>query len=161
MEAFDEVQELLQACPPELAESPFIWLLRGETLFQAKRFEAAKSLFLEYLNASGWDENIALSLAKTYEALDEKEPARNLYGEVMEGCTHCGSMVAPLVKERYSRLSLECGDYSTRILELYLSLVQEDPDNRGEYYQKISEIYTALGNDEQARRYKSFAKRAI
>ncbi len=158
--AFEQAQERLQACPAELVDAPHILLLRGETLFQAKRFQEAKSLFLDYLKSSGWDENIALSLAKTCEALDEKEAARDLYGEVMDRCSGCGSRIAPVIKQRYSDISLACGQYSSKILELYLSLVQEDPDNRGHYYQKIGEIYTALGNEKEARRYQSFAERA-
>jgi len=160
MKEFDQAQELLRACPQELVGSPHILLLRGETLFQAKRFQEAKSLFRDYLKSSGWDENIALSLAKTYEALDEKEKARDLYGDAMDECSSCGSKIAPFIKQRYSDISLECGQYSTKILELYLSLVQEDPDNRGHYYRKISETYSALGNEEEARRYESFVERS-
>jgi len=159
MKEFDKAQELLQACPQELVESPHILLLRGETLFQSKRFQEAKSLFLDYLKSSGWDENIALSLAKTYEALDAKEKARDLYGEVMEKCSGCGGRIAPFIKQRYSDISLECGQYSTKILELYLSLVQEDPDNKGRYYQKLVEIYSALGNEKEARRYQWLANK--
>jgi tetratricopeptide (TPR) repeat protein len=142
-----------------MAESPPILLLRGETLFQSGKFQEAKRLFLNYLKSSGWDENIALSLARTHEALDEKKKARDLYGEVMDRCSGCGTRVSPFVKQRYSDISLECGQHSTKILELYLSLVQEDPENRVYYYRKISEIYTALGNENEARRYQSFAEK--
>ncbi len=158
MKEFDQAQELLQSCPRELAESPHILLLRSETLFQAQRFQETKSLLLDYLKSFDWDENIALSLARTYEALDEKEKALDLYGDVMKKCSGCGSRIAPFVKQRYADISLECGQYSPRILELYLSLVQEAPDNKVYYYQKIDEIYTALGNEEEARRYRSLAK---
>lgn len=155
--AFDKAQDLLQTCPRELAESPLILLLRGETLFHSERFEEAKSLFLDYLKSSAWDENIALSLAKTYEALDEKEIARKLYGEILETCSRCGRRIAPFIKQRYADLSLDCGQYSSKILELYLSLVQEDPDNKGRYYQKIVEIFAAMGNEKEARRYQWLA----
>jgi thioredoxin-like negative regulator of GroEL len=159
MKAFEKAEQLLQACPQELMESPLILLLQGETLFQSQRFQEAKSLFLDYLKSSGWDENIALSLAKTYETLDEKEKARDLYAEVMEKCSSCGGRIAPFIKQRYSDISLACGQVSTKILELYLSLVQEDPDNKGHYYQKIVEIYSALRNEKEARRYQRFANR--
>lgn len=158
---FDQAHELLRTCPRELAESPHILRLRGETLFQAKRFQEAKSLFLDYLKSSAWDEAIALSLARTCEALDEKETARDLYAEVMDKCSGCGSQISPYVKQKYSDISLECGQYSTKILELYLSLVQEDPDNKAHYYQKINEIYAALGNEKEARRYQLFAERSV
>jgi len=157
---FDQAQELLRTCSGELSESPHILRLRGETLFQAGRFQEAKSLFLDYLKSSAWDEAIALSLARTCEALDEKETARDLYAEVMDKCSGCGSQTSPYVKQKYSDISLECGQYSTKILELYLSLVQEDPDNKAHYYRKINEIYAALGNEKEARRYQLFAERS-
>lgn len=161
MGAFDHAQALLQDCPDELARSSDILLLRGETLFRTKRVQEAKSLFSDYLKSSGWDENIALSLAKTYEALGEKEMARDLYAEIMDNCTGCGIKVAPSIKRRYSDISLDCGQYSAKILDLYLSLVLEDPDNRGHFYQKISEIYAVLGNEREARRYESLAEKIV
>ena len=127
---FDEAHNLLQTCNEDLAESSHILRLRGETLFQAERFEEAKSLFRDYLESSAWDEHIALSLARTHEALGEKEKARDLYGELMQGCTTCARQIDPFIKRRYSDLSLECGQCSTRVLDLYLSLVHEDPDNK-------------------------------
>ncbi|MBW2113203.1 MAG: hypothetical protein JRH00_17620, partial [Deltaproteobacteria bacterium] len=52
------------------------------------------------------------------------------------------------------------GDYSTEILELYLGLIQEVPENRADYYRKISMIYEVNGNTEEARRFRSFAERS-
>ncbi len=155
---FDHAHELLQDCPQELTGSPQICILRGETLFQEEKFQETKALFLDYLEASQWDENIALSLAGAYEALDEKKKARDIYGDVMAQCSGCGKQIAPFIKQKYSDISLECGEISTSILEIYLSLVQEDPTNKGHYFQKIIEIYTALGNEDEAQRYRSFAE---
>ncbi len=155
---FDEAQSLLQTCQEELGESPHIPFFKGETLFQAGRFQEAKTLFRDYLDSSAWDDNISLSLAKTHEALGEKEEARDLYGELMEQCSSCGRKIDPFVKQKYSDLSLESGQCSTRILEMYLSLVHEDPDNKAHYYRKIIEIYSALGNEREARRYQSLSK---
>ncbi|MCK5794722.1 MAG: tetratricopeptide repeat protein [Anaerolineales bacterium] len=157
MKAYEQAQELLETCPQQLVESPFILLLRGETLFQAGKFQEAKTLFRDYLQSDGWNEEIGLSLARTHEALDEKEDARDLYGKIMEECSGCGKQVAPIIKQKYSDISLECGQCSTTILELYLGLVQEDPDNKKHYYQKIIEIYSALGDEKEARRYQSIA----
>jgi hypothetical protein len=42
-------------------------------------------------------------------------------------------------------------------LELYLKLVQEDPERAAEYHQKISRIYSALGNEAEARRFELIA----
>ncbi len=157
MKEFDEAQSLLQDCQEELAESPHIQLLKGETLFQAGRFQEAKILFSSYLNSSAWDD-IALSLAKTHEALGEMEEARDLYGQLMEQCSSCSRKIDPFIKQRYSDISLESGQCSTRVLEMYLSLVHEDPDNKAHYYRKIIEIYSALGNEREVHRYQSLSK---
>jgi len=154
---FDQAQELLFSCPEELVDSLPIQLLRGETLFQAKRYQEAESLCLAYLESSGWDENIARLLAITYEALFEKEKARDVYGEIMGQCRGCGVRIDTFIKQKYADLCFESGKDSTDILELYLSLVQEDPDNKVHYYNKISQIYSAQGNKHEARRYQSFA----
>ena len=157
MEEFDQIHTLLDACPPGLGDSLPIQLLRGETLFKARRYEEAEALYLDYLRSYDWDENIARSLARTYEALGENESACELYGEIMGECRGCGARVDPFIKQRYADLCLDSGDYSTRILELYLSLVHEDPDNRTQYYRKVSRIYSALGHEEEAQRYRAFA----
>ena len=154
---FDQALEILLSCPEKLFGSLPIQLLKGETLFQAKRYQEAESLCLDYLQSSGWDETIARLLAKTYEALFEKEKACNLYSEIMGQCRGCGARVDPFIKQRYADLCFELGKYSTNILELYLSLVQEDPNNKVYYYQKISQIYSAQGNEQEARRYQLFA----
>lgn len=158
MKEFDDAHNLLQTCNEDLAESSHILLLRGETLFQSERFEEAKSLFRDYLESSAWDEHIALSLARTHEALGEKEKARDLYGDLMGECTTCARQIDPFIKRRYSDISLEFGECSTKILDLYLSLVHEDPDNKKDYYQKIIEIYYSMGNEKEARRYEFLAK---
>ena len=43
------------------------------------------------------------------------------------------------------------------ILEIYLSLVKEDPENRHYYYSRVSEIYSKLGYEGEAERFRSFA----
>jgi tetratricopeptide (TPR) repeat protein len=154
---FDQAQELLDSCPEELFDSLHIQLLRGETLFQAKRYREAESLYIDYIEFSGWDENIARSLAKTYEALFEKEKARYLYGEIMNQCSSCGLQIDTFIKQRYADLCFESKQYSEDILGLYLSLVQEDLDNKAHYCEKISQIYSAQGNEKEARRYKLLA----
>lgn len=154
---FDQAQKLLDSCPEELFDSLHIQLLRGETLFQAKRYQEAESLYLDYIESSGWDENIARSLAKIYEALLEKEKARDTYSEIINQCSSCGLQIDVFIKHRYADLCFESKQYSEDILGLYLSLVQEDPDNRALYCEKISQIYSAQGNEKEARRYKLLA----
>ncbi len=157
---FDEAQRLLTNCPDPLHDSPVIHLLMGQTLFQAGRYDDAESHYLDYLNSRGWDEAIALALAKTFEALGSKEKACKQYSEIMSTCQGCGSRIDPHIKQKYADMSLETGDHSTNILELYLGLVREIPENRTDNYQKISMIYELNGNEDEARRFSSFAEQS-
>ncbi len=159
-EQFDEAQRLLLNCPEPLRDSPVIHLLIGETLFHTDQYHDAESHYLDYLDSHGWDEAIALALARTLEALGSKEKARKQYSEIMNRCQGCGSRIDPLIKQRYADISLETGDHSTNILELYLVLVQEKPENRTDYFQKISMIYELNGNESEARRFRSFAEQS-
>lgn len=159
-EQFDEAKQLFLNCPEPLRDSPVIHLLIGETLFHAGQYHDAQSHYLDYLDSRGWDEAIALALARTLEALGSKEKARKQYSEIMNRCQGCGSRIDPLIKQRYADISLETGDHSTNILELYLGLVQEKPENRTDYYQKISMIYELNGNESEARRFRSFAEQS-
>ena len=155
---FDEAHQLLMNCPELLRSSPEIHLLMGETLFHAGRHHDAESHYLSYLDSHGQDEAIALALARTFEALGSKEKARKQYSEIISRCQGCGSKIDPLIKQKYADISLETGDHSTNILELYLGLVQEIPENRTDYYQKISTIYELNGNETEARRFSAFAE---
>ena len=159
-EQFDEAQQLLLNCPEPLRDSPVIHLLIGETLFHTGQHHDAESHYLDYLDSNGWDEAIALALAKTLEALGSKEKARKQYSEIINRCQGCGNRIDPLIKQKYADISLETGDHSTNILELYLGLVQEIPENCTDYYQKISLIYELNGNENEARRFMSFAEQS-
>jgi len=156
----DTALELLDACPPILAESILILLLRGETLLKARRFEEAERLFKRELDSQGWQADIARSLAMAYEAQGKNAEAREIFGKLLAECRSCGSPGDTFAKQRFVDLSLEQGDYSSTLLELCLSLVQEDPSRRADYYQKISRIYAAQGNDAEAERFEGFARQA-
>jgi len=157
---FEKAQQLLMNCPEPLSDSPVIQLLMGETLFHAGQYHDAESHYLDYLNVHGGDEAIALALAKTFEALGSKEKAKKQYAEIINNCQGCGSPIDPLIKQKYADISLETGDHSASILELYLGLVQEIPDNRTDNYQKISMIYELNGNENEARRFRAFAEQS-
>ena len=157
---FEAAWQLLLSCGPPLSDSVNVHLLRGETLFQAGKFNEAESFYLECLNTIGWNEHIAQSLARTYEALGVYENARDLYGEVLNACQGCGRRIDPNVKKRYADASLETGQASSKLLDIYFDLVQEDPGNRAAYYQKISRIYTMQGNRKEAGRYEALADEA-
>ena len=157
---FDDAERLLTNCPEPLRNSPVIHLLIGETLFHAGRYHDAESHYLAYLDAQGGDEAIALALAKTFEALGEKEKALKQYSEIINRCQGCGSRIDPHIKQKYADISLETGDHSTNTLELYLGLVQEIPENSTDNYQKISMIYELNGDEEEARRFSTFAEQS-
>ncbi len=159
-QAFDKANQLLMNCPESLMDSPEIQLLMGETLFHAGRYQEAESHYSNYLKAHGENEAIALALARTFEAMGSKEKAIAQYAEIMNNCRGCGRTVDPLIKQKYADISLETGDHSANILELYLGLVQEIPENRSDYYEKISSIYEKNGNETEALRFRSFAEQS-
>ena len=158
-EAFDRAEELLASLPPDLKESVAGYLLRGETLFQAGKYAAAKSFYRKFFKTYEWNESIARSLAKTHEALGEMANARNIYSEIMAQCSSCQARIDPFIKQKFADLSFASGLNTTAVLELYLSLAREVPQNAVEYYQKISRIYSAQGNLEEARRFQRISEK--
>ncbi len=157
--AFDRAANLLYSIPGELKESLAVYLLRGETFFRAHRYTEAKALYLDFLQSYGWHEPIVRALAQTFEVMGETENAHQLYGEIMSHCRNCGSRTDPFIKRKYADLSYALGRYSTKVLELYFSLVSEDPERAAEYHQKISRIYSALGHEAEARRFRLIANK--
>jgi tetratricopeptide (TPR) repeat protein len=156
---YDAVENLLSSVPGELSESVAVYLLRGENLYQSQRFSEAKRHYQEFLKNFGWNEPVARSLAKTHEALNEMANARNIYREIMDQCRGCNARVDPSIKQRYADLCFSAGLFTTEVLESYLSLARQDPHNAAEFYAKISRIYAAQGNDEEARRFELFAEK--
>ena len=159
--AFGRAEALLSSVPEELAESVAVYQLRGETLFQAGNFSAAKEFYRKFLNSYGYNELIVRALAKTHEALKELANARNLYREIMNQCRSCHARIDPFIKQRYADLCYESGMLNTDVLELYLSLAQELPDNAADYYEKVSRIYAALENEHEARRFRAIAEKMV
>ena len=157
--AFDRAEELLASLPPDLEESVAGYLLRGETLFQAGKYADAKSFYREFFKTYEWNESIARGLARTHEALGEMANARNIYSEIMAQCSSCHTRIDPYIKQKFADLSFASGLNTTAVLELYLSLAREVPQNAVEYYQKISKIYAAQGNLEEARRFKQISEK--
>ena len=157
---FYRADALLASVPGELTESIAVYLLKGETLFQAENFSAAKEFYRNFLETYGWNELIARALAKTHEAMDELANARNIYRQIMDQCNSCHARVDPFIKQKYADLCFDSGMYTTEILELYLSLAQEVPASASGYFEKVSRIYTALGNEAEARRFRAIAEKA-
>ena len=159
LKAFDRAIERLESCPRTLAGTMReFFLLRGETLHQAGKFEAAEALYRGYIASAGREETVLRSLAKTLEALGKTEEANALYTELMNGCRGCGQRADVHLRQRFADTSLQTGNYSLPVLEIYLGLAQEDPANRAAYYRKVSAIYAALGNEKEAIRFRGFSE---
>ena len=161
MEAFDRAEVLLETCPEELKNSLAYVLLRGESLSQAGRHSEAAVFYQAFMNEYGRHDAVLRALAGSYEALENLEKARDLYIEIMNQCRSCHTRVDPLVQRKFADISFDLNERSTAVLESYLSLAQEDPSNRPFYFQRISEIYAAMGNKEEARRFHGFARQVI
>ncbi len=144
---------LLESAPEQIRNSSSILMLTGETRFQAGDFQGAEDVFRQYEEIHGSDEIVARALAKTAEAAGRIDQARDLYAQIMNQCVSCNAMIDPFVKRRFAELSFESGESSSKLLDLFFSLVREDPDHRGIYYQYIGRIYEKQGEDREARRY--------
>ena len=107
----------------------------------------------------GWNELIARALAKTHESLNELANARNVYREIMDQCRSCHVRLDPFIKQRYADLCFDSGMYNSDILELYLALAQEVPAVASNCYEKVSRIYSAQGNEGEARRFRAIAEK--
>jgi len=160
MEAFDEAAQLLANCPSDLGDLLPVKMLAGETFMRSGKFTRAAVLYRDLMQHRGWDPVVAQALAAAYEALEQYDRARDLYGEIINTCTGCNARVDPAVKQRFAETSFALGDFSMKILELYLALVQEDPDNRTHYYGRVSHIYAVFGNEHEAHRFAAFAEQA-
>jgi hypothetical protein len=59
---------------------------------------------------------------------------------------------------KYAELSFAAGMHSTDILEIYLSLAQQIPDNAAGYFERVSRIYESQGNEHEAARFRNFSQ---
>ena len=133
--------------------------MKGETRYHSGNHSGAKELYQNFLRTYGWNETVARALAKTHEALSEFANARNLYRKIMNECRSCHARIDPFIKRRYADLCFDSGMLSTDILDLYLSLAQENPDRAAEYYEKVSRIYADQGNQTEAQRFRAIAEK--
>ena len=158
-EAYDLADNLLQSCPDKLKTSVPLLLLMGETHSRSGKQAKAVSFYLKSIEYLGWNETIAVALAKTYDAMDRKEDALVTYAQVMDSCKSCRSRVDPFVKQRYAELNYEAGDISSGLLETYFSLCRENHENQAHYFARISDIYNRQGYPAEAQRYLAFARK--
>lgn len=160
MEAFDRAEALLETCPEEFKDSVAYVLLCGEGLSQAGRHSEAAVFYQDFMDEYGRHESVLKALAGSYEALERPKEARDLYMEIINQCRSCYSCVDPLVQRKFADISFDLNEWSVTLLESYLSLAREDPSDRAFYFQRISDIYAAMGNREEARRFQGFARQA-
>jgi tetratricopeptide (TPR) repeat protein len=154
---YESAVDLLNACPDELKAGLPVRMLLGETFYQSGKYAEALNVFEKAMDAFGFNEMIARSLAKSHEAAGNIQQAKTLYGQIMTACRSCQTRTDPFIKGRYAELCFQSGEKSDRLLDVYFSLAQEDPDNKHQYYQRIHQIYEHMGNVDQARRYRLMA----
>lgn len=159
-EDFDAVHDLLAGVPEALVDSVALVLLKGENLQRAGDHEAAMGFLEDVQKNYGWNEPVARLLASVYADSGQPEPARVLYGELMQRCQSCNSRVDPLIKHNFAELSFAAGQRDTQLLELYLSLAQEAPVQAAVYFQRVSSIYTEQGHAGEAARFEELARQA-
>ena len=158
---YERAETLLASLPEELAESVAGYLLRGETLFQAGKYGEAKAFYRDFSKKYGWHEAIARAQAKNHEALGEMANARYIYRDIMDQCRSCHARIDPFIKQKFADLCYGSGLNTTEVLEIYLSLAQELPQNAAEYYEKISRIYYVQGNQNEAQRFQAIAEKYL
>ena len=158
-EAYDLADTLLQSCPDTLKTSMPILLLMGETLFRSGKQSQAVSFYQKSIEYLGWDQQIAVALARIYEVMDRKKEALTAYQEIMTGCKSCHRRVDPFVRQRYAELKYEAGDISSELVETYFSLCRQNPENQRLYFGRISDIYKRQGYPAEAQRYLELARK--
>ena len=77
----------------------------------------------------------------------------------MNQCSSCHARLDPEIKQKFADLSFASGLNTTEVLELYLSLAREIPENAADCYRKISRIYAARGNEAESRRFELIAEK--
>jgi tetratricopeptide (TPR) repeat protein len=157
---FPRADALLSSVADDLAGSLAFALLKGETRRRSGNLPGSRDYYLGFLETYGWNDTVALELGKIYESLQESAAARKIYKEIMGQCNSCHARIDPEIKHRYAELCFADGMIGSDILELYLSLAQEIPDNTATYFDRISRIYTAQGDEVEAERFRAFAIRA-
>lgn len=157
---FSRVDALLASLPPELAASRAGMQMKGETLYRAGHFKQARDFYRRFLATHGWHETMALELAKALEALNEFSEARSVYADIMGRCRGCRTRIDPRIKHRYAELSFAEGHRGVDILELYLALARERPEEASLYFDRVSQIYFSQGNEREGERFRAFAARA-
>lgn len=157
---FEAVDDLLARVPEDLVDTVAMVLLRGENFRRAGQLDAGITFLKQVLDNFGWNDAVAQLLATAYTDAGNTAGARALYGEIISRCQSCHSRVDPMVKHNYAELCFGAGQRDTTLLELYLSLIQEVPEQAIHYFQRVSVIYAEQGYAEEAQRFQALAERS-
>ena len=155
--AFEKAHQLLDNSPDFMGQEVPMVLLKGETWRREGRFNQAVDLYQNVLVQNEMQPAIVRALAGIKETLGDFDEAFRLYSGLMAFCTGCGQRPDVELRRRFAHAGVASNVMTPQIIDVYLDLVVEDPDNRATYYENVSRIYQHLGNDEEARRFKAFA----
>lgn len=155
---YDRAGRLLSNVPKSIADSKAILILQGENRLQNKEYDAAEAVFKDYEAIHGKDEIVARALAKTHEISGRTQEAKALYAEIINKCLSCATRPDPFLKRRYAELCYQDGETSKNLLDIYIGLAREDPDNRAVYFSRVSSIFFKKGEFGEAERYEALAK---
>ena len=161
---YEQADNLLASVPQDLQDSQAFVLMKGESLYRQGKYSETIAWYRTALKAYGWHEHMARALAVTLESANQPESARDLYGDIIQRCRLCASSstypahIDTFTRRRYAELSSAAGDDSIEILELFLSLVRDDPANAPIYYRNVSRIYANRGNRTEALRFQRIAE---
>ena len=158
---FENARRLLKNCPQPLQSSAAFVVLYGETLRRQAQYEEATRWLTDHLQAHGWNDKIAITLASVYEQSEKRDEALAIYASYMNNCRGCGAQTPLEVERKYADLSLAGGNHSDQILEIYLALARKDPANAVDYYLNASRIYAARDNQSEATRFKDIADQLL
>ncbi|MBF0201788.1 MAG: hypothetical protein HQK66_10850 [Desulfamplus sp.] len=137
-------------------------LLRGETFYLAGEYDRAKELYLGSNPGRGSEhyEHIMRALAKTLQAAGEYKEAMDVYTRLVQGCMGCGQRPDFVLRQGLAESSFAAGVRTPALVELFLGLVQEARPGPGSlYYERVGQIYEALGDQDEAQRFMAMARR--
>ena len=155
--AFDLAHQVLDNCPEPMGQEAAMVLLKGETWCREDKFNQAVDLYRKTLEQNGMQPAIVRALAGIKDVMGDFDEAFQLYAGLMATCTGCGQRPDVDLRRRFAHAGFAAGVMTSQIIDVYLDLVVEDPDNQATYYENVSRIYAHLGNEIEAKRFKEFA----
>lgn len=156
---YELTDSLLANAPMELNDSEEMCILRGESKLQAGELSEAETTFLDIIECNGWDRYIAFQLSDVYQAMNKPHLASRIYKDIMADYVECGEIIPVEVEREFADLSFAAGEHAPTLLQLYLSLAKNDPDNAEHCYEKISQIYTTWDDEESALKFHLMAQK--